>query len=278
MEKSKTGWERENRSHFDEIVINYDKARWDYPADLFADIIKYSGPGKKRAIEIGAGTGKATVPFLDAGYDVTAVEMGANMAAFLVEKFKRQANFNVITTTFEEASLENNSYDLVYAASAFHWVDAEVGCPKVFNLLKSGGVFALFRNTAAIYDGDKLFDDIQEAYDKHYYAHYKPFKRPVEIREMTYEHFFKPAELYRGFRFESLERYGFAEITMKLYKSTRMYDADEYLELLNTYSDHRALPDDNRTALYSEIKEAILRHGGRCRLDNIFQLYMGRKP
>jgi hypothetical protein len=39
---SKTGWERENRTHFDDIVLNYDKARWDYPAELYADIIDYS--------------------------------------------------------------------------------------------------------------------------------------------------------------------------------------------------------------------------------------------
>jgi len=84
---TKTGWERENRTHFDEIVANYDKYRWDYPAELFADIIEYSGQGNdKRAIEIGAGTGKATAPFLDAGYAVTAVEMGKNMADFLINK------------------------------------------------------------------------------------------------------------------------------------------------------------------------------------------------
>ena len=80
----KTGWEQENRVHFDEIVINYDKVRWDYPQQMFEDIFEYSGLGKgKKAIEIGAGTGKATTPVLNAGYDVTAVELGANMATFI---------------------------------------------------------------------------------------------------------------------------------------------------------------------------------------------------
>jgi ubiquinone/menaquinone biosynthesis C-methylase UbiE len=76
-----TGWERENRTHFDEIAVNYDKYRWDYPAELFADAIQYSGQRNgKRAIEIGAGTGKATTPFLDVGYAVTAEEMSAQSA------------------------------------------------------------------------------------------------------------------------------------------------------------------------------------------------------
>lgn len=44
--QNKTGWERNNRMIFDEIVMNYDKIRWGYPDELFADVIRYSGPGK----------------------------------------------------------------------------------------------------------------------------------------------------------------------------------------------------------------------------------------
>ena len=155
-----TGWERDNRKHFDDIVVNYDKVRWDYPAELFADAIQYSGQGEgKKAIEIGAGTGKATSPFLDEGYAVTAVEMGANMTDFLRDKFKGYKRFNVITSTFEDAHLEDESYDLIYAASAFHWIDAHVGCPKVLRLLKSGGAFVLFRNNAVRSDKDGRKND-----------------------------------------------------------------------------------------------------------------------
>ena len=77
---------------------------------------------------------------------------------------------------------------------------------------------------------------------------------------------------------DSLEQYGFGEVIMKLYEASRTYGADEYIELLDTFSDHRSLPVDNRTALYEGIKEVILRHGGYHKVDYIFQLYMGRKP
>ena len=273
-----TGWERDKRTHFDEIVVSYDKIRWDYPGELFSDAIQYSRQEKgKKALEIGAGTGKATTPFLNAGYDVTAVEMGAGMTDFLLDKFREYMNFNVITSTFEDVPLEYDSYDLIYAASAFHWVDAEIGCPKVFRLLKRGGSFVLFRNNAVPADDDELYEEVQAVYKKHYYSYYKPDQRPVRISEMSEEDFGKPEEIYRGFRFESLERYGFKDITMKLYHYERMYSADEYIALLDTYSDHRALPDDNRAALYAGIKEAILKYGGYQKLNNIFQLYMGRK-
>ena len=94
---------------------------------------------------------------------------------------------------------------------------------------------------------------------------------------MAYEDFLKPEEIHRGFRFNSLEQYGFADITMKLYNGSRVYDADEYISLMNTMSDHRAMPDKDRAALYTGIKDAILSHGGQIEMKFIFQLYMGRK-
>jgi SAM-dependent methyltransferase len=276
--KSITGWERENRVHFDEIAVNYDKYRWDYPAELFADAIRYSGQGNsKRAIEIGAGTGKATTPFLDAGYAVTAVEMGENMSAFLLDKFKNYADFIIITSTFEDAPLEDESYDLIFVASAFHWVDAEIGCPKVLRLLKSGGAFVLFRNNVYRQEGNSIDAAIDEAYEKHYYSHYPRYDRPVGLSKMTYEDFLKPEEIHRGFRFNSLEQFGFTDITMKLYNGSRIYEANEYIALMDTMSDHRAMPDKDRAALYAGIKEAILRYGGQLDMKFIFQLYMGRK-
>jgi ubiquinone/menaquinone biosynthesis C-methylase UbiE len=267
--------ERNKRMLFDEIVMNYDKIRCGYPGKLFEDVIRYSEPEKgKKALEIGAGAGKATVPFLDMGYVVTAVEMGANMAEFLLEKFKGYNNFNVITATFEDASLEEVNYDLIYAASSFHWVDAEIGCPKVFRLLKSGGTFALFRNNPVPADGEELYEEIQTVYEKYYNSYYISKERPVRKSK---EEFWEPSEIYRGFRFEGLERYGFSEVTMKLYDASRTYCADGYIALLDTYADHRGLPDDNRAALYAGIEEAIIKYGGHHKVDYVFQLYMGRK-
>lgn len=100
-------------------------------------------------------------------------------------------------------------------------------------------------------------------------------ERPVRKPRDEY---MKPSGIYKGFHFESLDKYGFSDVTIKLYDTTLTYSADEYIELLDTFSDHRGLPADNRTALYNEVKEIILRHGGHHKVDYVFQLYMGRKP
>ena len=273
-----TGWERHKRIHFDEIVLNYDKVRPEYPDELFEDIFKYSGPEKgKKALEIGAGTGKATVPFLNAGYDVTAVEISANMAEFLLERFEGYRNFNVIVSTFEDALLKEDNYDLIYAASAFHWVDAEIGCPKVFRLLKNGGTVALLRYNFNIVpaDGEELHEEIQAVYEKYYYTYYS-ISNTKTVR-MTKEKFEKSPKILSGYGFEDLSVYGFRDVSMKLYDATRIYGADEWIGLLGTLSDHRSLPECNRAALYAGIKEAITKHGGRHEVDFVFQLYMGRK-
>ena len=267
-----TGWERQNRGHFDEIVVNYDRTRPDYPAQLIGDVLKYvHAQNNIKALEIGAGTGKATGFFLDAGCAVTAVEIGANMAAFLQSKFRAYENFTMVNDSFEEAPLQSDTYDLIYAASAFHWVDAQIGCPKALSLLKKRGTLALFRYNAVPADGEECYEEIQAVYEKHFH---KPYVRPVKIAKEEYA---KPAQIFRGFRCSDLREYGFRDITMRFYDVTRSLGAQEYVSLMDTMADHRSLPDPDRAALYEGIQNAILRHGGQIDVDYVFQLYMGRK-
>ncbi len=228
----------------------------------------------KSAIEIGAGTGKATQPFLDAGYNITAVEIGPNMADFLSERFRVYKDFNVIVSSFENAALQENSYDLIYAATAYHWVDAEIGCPKAFRLLKNGGAIALFRYNVIVAVGDELYEEIQAIYEKHYYSYYISATRPKKKSKKDFE---TPSEIYNSFRFEDLRTYGFKDVSMKFYDGYKKFNADEYIVSLETMSDHISLPNSNRMALYDGIKKAIIKHGNCHRLDYIFQLYMGRK-
>lgn len=278
-----TGWKHNNRTHFDKIVENYDKIRWDWPREIFEDIFAYTGEGcgadaGKKALEIGAGTGKSTVPFLDAGYDVTAVELGENMAEYLRGKFAGRKNFRVVVSAFEDVSeetlLEDGGYDLVYAASSFHWVNAEIGCPKVFQILKPGGTFALFRNNFNAAGTGGIHDEIQAAYEKFYYTHHKTKKR---WRGYTKAQLDTPFQKLREFGFEDLRAYGFGDISTAFYDVRHMYSAEKYIELLETFPDHRELPDENRSGLYSAIGETITKHGGTYTADCVFQLYMGRK-
>ena len=110
------------------------------------------------------------------------------------------------------------------------------------------------------------------AIGKRYY--HKPYTRPIRIAKDEYE---KPSEIFKGYRFNDLRDYGFTDVTMKLYNAVMTFDADDFMSLLETFSDHRSLDESDRVALHKGIKEAILNHGEKISLDYVFQLYMGRK-
>ena len=116
-----------------------------------------------------------------------------------------------------------------------------------------------------------MYEDIQEIYKKHYH---KPYKRPLKISKEDYH---TSVEIKRGYGFADLTEFGFTDVSMKLYDAARTFNADEYIALLETFSDHRILPDGDRAALYAGVHEAIQRHGGSHKVDYVFQLYMGRK-
>ncbi|MCL2006833.1 MAG: class I SAM-dependent methyltransferase [Treponema sp.] len=270
-----TGWERKNRTHFDEIVGSYDKVRWNYPKQMFNDIFEYSLNSKgKNAIEIGPGTGKATTPVLEAGYDVTAIELSTNMAKFLHSKHEEHKNLNIIIAPFEDILLTEENYDLIYSASAFHWLDAEIACPKVFKLLKPYGTFALLRNNVYTADGEVLYEKIQEVYRKYYFSYYTSKER---WSRKSYDDLKEPSGILQGFGFNDMSIYGFSDIIINFYEETITYSANDYIDLLDTMSDHRNLPEDYRVALYKGIKEVILKHGGQYSQDSVFTLYMGRR-
>lgn len=158
----------DQRLTFNEDAVNYDKWRPVYCGKLFQDIIAYSriGPGR-RAIEIGIGTGQATRPILETGCELAAVELGKNLAEYSQSKFRDFSLFKVHHTSFEDFTARENSVDLIYSGTAFHWIPEETGHPKVLRLLKDGGALALFWNRPfAARADDELHQQLQQIYRK----------------------------------------------------------------------------------------------------------------
>ena len=135
---------------------------------------------------------------------------------------------------FEEYEGESGSYDLIYSASAFHWIPEEIGYPKVFALLKKGGVFARFANHPYKDKGrEELWDEIQKLY-----AIYMPGV-PAD-KEYAEEDEKNRADIAR--------KYGFTETSHAL-SPYATFTAEEYVTLLNTYSDHTVLSEETKEFL-----------------------------
>ena len=176
--------------------------------------------------------------------------------------------FTVINQEFESVLLDDESFDLVYSASAFHWIKPEVGFPKVCRLLKSDGVFAWISIQPAPADRP-VHDELEKVYEKYsqYFGGEKlEFDRLPEAQKKLSD------------RVKAFKQYGFNEIVDKLYYGTRTLNASDYATLSSTNSDHRAIPESDRIPLLREIEDAVNRCGGSFTFADTFLLCMGRKP
>lgn len=127
----------------------YERFRPGYPAELFDIVVTYAGQPVRTALEIGAGTGKATRLFAQRGVAVTATEPDGAMLAELVKHVP--ANVKTVQATFENLR-QGASYGLVYAAAALHWTNPQGRWPRMAALLEPGGVFASFGGPAHLAD------------------------------------------------------------------------------------------------------------------------------
>lgn len=250
---------------FDSEAEKYEKMRPGYVPELYEDIWQYIPIERSsRVVEIGIGGGQATLPVLMKGCKVTAVECGGNLAELCRLKFREFPDFLVVTSKFEEFKCESNSCDLVYCASAFHWIPEETGYEKVYDILRSGGAFARFANHPYIEKGrGGLGETLQQIYSL-----YMPgSSSPGEYREEDARR-----------RAETALKYGFTDISCRLYHRTRVFTAEEYTALLGTYSDHIAIEEQKRRKFFSEIERAIHHSGGQITLFDTIDLELARKP
>lgn len=254
---------------FDTVASTYEKFRPGYVAELYQAIFDYIPINQaSKVVEVGIGGGQATLPVLQTECELTAVEYGAHFSELCREKFKDYPKFSVITGKFEDAVLDNDTYDLVFSASAFHWVPEDIGYPKVFSILKSGGVFARFANHPFRDKGKPaLSEEMDRIYKEYYYTYHK---RKQETPQEYTEEQARQRALIAG-------KYGFTDIQYALFQRTRTFTAKEYCTLLGTYSDHIAIEETIRKAFFSKIEDAINDHGGTITIYDMIDLQLARK-
>ncbi len=253
---------------FDTVADTYEKLRPGYVDELYQTIFEYKPINNlSRVVEVGIGGGQATLPILKTGCNLLAVDYGENFCKICCEKFKEYPNFSAVARKFEDVDL-TGEYDLIYSASAFHWIPEEFGYKKVYDMLNNGGVFARFANHPY---RDKcnpaLSEEIDQIYAEYYYKYHK--KEPETPIEYTKQQAYDRALI--------AEKYGFKDIQYKLFYRTRTFSANEYKLLLGTYSDHVAIEETIRTEFFSKIEDAINRHGGEITIYDTIDLQLARK-
>jgi trans-aconitate methyltransferase len=155
------------KASFNTAAEQYDQARPSYPSAVIRKVIERAQlrPSAK-IVEVGAGTGKASMLFAKRGYEMLCIEPGVQMSAVLRRNLQPFPKANVLTTTFEDWKPKRGAYDLLISAQAFHWIDPDIGYPKAAQALKPGGWIALFWNLPNDPE-EGIYKEIQRAYRKH---------------------------------------------------------------------------------------------------------------
>jgi SAM-dependent methyltransferase len=239
------------RRTFDRAAALYDSARPSYPDALFDDLVELAGlrPGA-RLLEIGCATGKATRPLAERGFSIDCVELGARLAAAGRLQLAGLP-VEIHLAPFEEWDSERNRFDLVYAATVWHWLDPAVRYRKAHSLLRPGGHLAFWSAFHAFPAGfDPFFTEIQEVYDAIGESDEGEWPPPPPDRLPD-----DAAEIEATGLFE--------RVHVRRYVWERAYTADEYLALLDSFSGHISMEARKRERLYREIRERIARRPGR---------------
>lgn len=259
--------EMKRNESFDEVAKLYDQVRPSYPEQLIGDIISTTRISlDDKLLEIGAGTGKATILLAQKGFNIHCIELGQNLADILLEKCNAYKNVTVDVNTFEKwKPKDKEKYKLIYSAQAFHWIDPQIKFSKCHDLLSEGGHIALFwykasrdRSTAS-----EEIDSLFREYAPEFIEETGESDSYTEIVEM------RRAEIESSGLFKNVELFE--------YTWENKLDAITYIKVLNTYSKYTVLDTKLKAILNMEIERIINKHGGFVISELLYYLFIAEK-
>ena len=230
---------------FDRAAELYQRARPEYPVELYDRLLAVTGLAPPaRLLEVGPATGKATLPLARRGFRITGIEPGPALAAVA----RRQlAGFDVdiVEQRFEDWDPGGARFDLVYSATAWHWVDPDVRYQRAAAALRPGGHLALWE---AVHVFPRMATRSSTTCSS-------STTRSTSAGRTTW-HCRGPQELAPIT--EEIEASGLFEVVdVVQYDWEKTYDADGYIDLLNTFSGHIAMEGWQRDRLYGELRRLL---------------------
>ncbi len=251
---------------FERIARTYDEARPGYPEELYDCIVSFGSLTlADRVLEVGVGTGKATVPLARRGFAILGIEPGNDLSNIARANLAAFPRVSIETARFEDWKNEHGAFGLALSAQAFHWLGSEVRLPRFADALRIGGTLALFGNAPSVADGA-----LRVALD----AVYERFASALGRRADAHGWYASAASP----AFEELRASArFVDATFAAFDWQRPLSAAAYRSLLATYSDHSTLPTTEREALLDGVSSAIHEHGGTILLDYRTGLFLARR-
>ena len=260
--------QQSRRFAYDSIARLYDRARPSYPEALFADIVAYADlAADARILEIGCGTGQATLPLAQRGFAIDCIELGEELANVARENLAPFPNARVIRADFDTVALAPARYDLVLSATAFHWLDPATRFSNAQRLLKARGALALCWHRPVVTAASRAFvHAVQRVYRDIAPELTRRYQKPPHPDAVTTEY----AELIPASGL-------FDQLAIRKHYTATPYSAPAYIDLLDTLSDHRALAASVRQQLFRAIADLIqAEFSGQIVRETVALLYLAR--
>jgi SAM-dependent methyltransferase len=234
------------RTTFDESPELYDQARPVMPSYVFDDLVRLAQlEAGMTLLEIGCGTGQATVPLAERGFDLVAIELGEGLADVARHRLADFPGVSVVTSSFEEWDPGGARFDGVVAFNSFHWLDPEVRFAKSASVLRPGGSLGVLGTVFVEHDDANpvwlSLKDLEEEATGEERRHVNALRdRSADFLEGGY----------------------FRDVTINRYRWDVAYDTDAYIDLLGTISRYRVLEEDARATLFEAIRTRVDQQGG----------------
>ncbi|KST69429.1 class I SAM-dependent methyltransferase [Mastigocoleus testarum] len=235
----------EKKTWYSSVAEAYNKTRPRYPKQLINRIVELAKltPNAK-ILELGCGPGIATVEFAKLGFSIVSLEPSPESCEFARENCAQYPNVEIQNITFEEWELGTNKFDAVIAATAFHWISPEIRCSKSAQALKDNSSLILLSNKEP-QPSYEIYQLLSEVYQKQ--APSVTRYEDPEIQEKT----------IREFGGRIIDSSYFQSLFYEYLRCEVNYSIDDYLAMLSTLSPFIALESQQRSSLFTALKEVL---------------------
>ena len=258
---------------YDSVAEAYDRTRPRYPAKILSLMQEKARlQPHKSVLEVGAGPGIASLELAKFGADLVCIEPSLSACELARRKCAAYSNVEFVNSTFEAWSGDpsgyaerNRKFDIVVAATSFHWISPEIRNAKTAAVLKDNGLLILLWNTPP----QLSYEAFQSL--KGVYQEYAPELAQYE----TYQNYRQNLSKIGA---EVIESGYFKDLTIRELISNVTYSIDDYLTLLSTLSLYIRLQSEQRHALFAELKRVLkLNFSNNLDLDYLSLLQIARK-
>ncbi len=258
-------WElnRELKTAFGSVSSLYEKARTSYPQALIDEIITYSKLQKgSKILDIGCGSGQATLLFAQQGFNVTGLDINSELLSIAKEKCVDNSSVTFELGSFEEIAFPSHSFDAIVCGMAWHWLTPATRYEKAFEVLKKQGTLALFWSYQQK-EKSQFVQEIGVILEKFGGANAGPTGHRVKIiAEQDYN------RLINHPQFTSVEKKEFYEIVD--------FTKERYIDLVLTYAWAQKLSDEQKENLVRDLQEACVKYEQHLNIPYCYVLILAK--